>query len=285
MASYALKVNNLCKKYSDFQLCNISFSVPSGSIVGFIGENGAGKSTTIKSILNLIHYDNGSITFFGGSSLLKNPEIKDDIGVVFDEIGYYETLTPLKIEKICSSAYSRWDKQKFFKCLSNFNLSEKKEIKEFSKGMKMKLSLAVALSHNPKLLILDEPTSGLDPIARDELLDIFLDFIQDENHSVFMSSHIISDLEKAADYIVFIHKGKVIFSKSKDELINNYGVLHCGRDSINSLPHENIAAVRKQDYEYQVLVKNRCKLKQTNPNLLIERASLEDIMLLTIKGE
>lgn len=225
-----LQVENLTKQYADFKLDHVSFSVPKGTIMGLIGENGAGKSTTINAILDLIHKDDGTVTFWG-QELSSTKQIKEDVGVVFDGINFYETLTPAKVGKIAGAAYKQWDGHLFQDYLKRFQLPADKEIKSLSKGMKMKLCIAVALSHNPKLLILDEATSGLDPVMRDDILDVFLEFVQDENHSILMSSHITTDLEKVADYITFIHQGKVLFCKTKDELRYNYGIIpHSGRD-------------------------------------------------------
>ena len=212
----ALQITNLTKEYPGFKLDHVSFTLPRGTIMGLIGENGAGKSTTINAVLDLIKRDDGSITYWG-KELSQDPrQLKEDIGVVFDGINFYETLTPAKVGKISAAAYRQWDPAVYKSYLEKFQLPSDKEIKTFSKGMKMKLCIANALSHDPKLLILDEATSGLDPVMRDDILDVFLDFIQDENHSILMSSHITTDLEKVADYITFIHEGKIIFSRTKD---------------------------------------------------------------------
>ena len=212
----AIVVKNLRKNYKDFQLKDISFSVPKGCIMGFVGENGAGKTTTLKGILNLINRDGGSVEIFGMDNIKDEKKIKEDIGVVFDECCFYDSLNPKESSKIMKRIYKNWDGKIFNDYLKKFQIPDKKIIKEFSKGMKMKLSIAIALSHKPKLLIMDEATSGLDPIVREEILDIFLDFIQDEEHSILMSTHITGDLDKIADYITFINNGEIIFSKSKD---------------------------------------------------------------------
>ena len=204
MEKYALELNGVTKQYSDFKLDNISFTVPQGSIVGLIGENGAGKSTTIKAILGLIVTEQGKISVFNGKDV--NAETKEHIGVVFDGSNYPDNLTPKKLGKVFQNIYAEWNNEKYFELLNKFELPINKKLKEFSKGMNMKYSLVVALSHNSKLLILDEATSGLDPVIRDDILEMFLDFIQDEEHSILVSSHITSDLEKIADYIVFIHE-------------------------------------------------------------------------------
>lgn len=211
-----LEIKNLSKKYDSFELKNINIELPKGTIMGFIGENGAGKTTTIKSILNIINKDSGQIKIFGLDN--KETKIKEDIGVVLDDSFLSEYLNPLDINKIMKNIYKNWDEKLYFKYLEDFKLSKEKISKEYSNGMKMKLKIAVALSHHPKLLILDEPTSGLDPIARNEILDIFQEFIQDENKGIFVSSHITSDLEHIADYITFINNGEIIFSKTNTNL-------------------------------------------------------------------
>lgn len=282
---HILEVKNLEKKYKDFTLDKISFSIPSGTIVGLIGENGAGKSTTIKAILNLIKKDGGEIKVLGKEMTDSDTLMRNEIGVVFDGDNFYETLTPGKIGKIMENIYSNWDKGCFEDYLKRFQLPVNKEIKQFSKGMKMKFTIAVALSHNPRLLVLDEATSGLDPIVRDEVLDIFLDFVQDETHAVLVSSHITSDLEKIADYITFIHEGKMIFSLSKDELIYSYGIIKCGREQFMKMDRDDIITYRKKDYEYEILVSDKTRMERKYKNCLMNDVSIDDIMLLYVKGE
>lgn len=282
---YILEVKDLEKKYMDFTLDKISFSIPSGTIVGLIGENGAGKSTTINAILNLIKKDGGEIKVLGKEMTDSDTGMRNEIGVVFDGNNFYETLTPRKIGNIMAKVYSNWDMSCFEDYLKRFQLPVSKEIKQFSKGMKMKFTIAVALSHNPRLLILDEATSGLDPIVRDEVLDIFLDFVQDETHAVLVSSHITSDLEKIADYITFIHKGKLIFSLSKDELIYNYGIIKCGREQFMKMDSDDIITYRKKDYEYEILVSDKTRMERKYKNCLMNDVTIDDIMLLYVKGE
>lgn len=279
-----LQIRNLSKQYTNFRLDNVSFDVPKGAIVGLIGENGAGKSTTINAILDLIKKDGGTVTFWG-KELSSLKQMKEDIGAVFDEINFYETLTPAKVGKISASAYRQWDDNLYQNYLAKFQLPADKEIKSFSKGMKMKLSIAAALSHKPKLLILDEATGGLDPVMRDDILDVFLDFVQDENHSILMSSHITSDLEKIADYIVFIHKGKVLFSKTKDELRYKYGIIRCGAELFEKIDKTDILAYRKEDYQINLLVPDKEKARQKYKNATVDDASIDEIMLLYVKGE
>lgn len=279
-----LQVNNLTKHYPSFTLNHVSFDLPKGAIMGLIGENGAGKSTTINAILNLIHKDEGSVTFWG-EELSSSKQLKEDIGVVFDGINFYETLTPAKVAKISAAAYRQWDESLFQDYMKRFKLPTDKEIKALSKGMKMKLSIAVALSHHPKLLILDEATSGLDPVMRDEILDVFMDFVQDEEHSIIMSSHISTDLEKIADYITFIHQGKVLFCKSKDELRYNYGIIRCGAALFNAIEKEDILTYRKDDYQWNVLVADKEKARKKYKNAVVDDATIDDILLLYVKGE
>lgn len=279
-----LQVENLTKQYADFKLDHVSFSVPKGTIMGLIGENGAGKSTTINAILDLIHKDDGTVTFWG-QELSSTKQIKEDVGVVFDGINFYETLTPAKVGKIAGAAYKQWDGHLFQDYLKRFQLPADKEIKSLSKGMKMKLCIAVALSHNPKLLILDEATSGLDPVMRDDILDVFFEFVQDENHSILMSSHITTDLEKVADYITFIHQGKVLFCKTKDELRYNYGIIRCGAALFDQLDKAEILAYRKDDYQWNVLVADKEKARRKYKNAVVDDATIDDILLLYVKGE
>ena len=281
----ALEIHELTKKYEDFTLDHISFQVPSGSIVGLIGENGAGKTSTINAVLGLIKKDSGEIEILGENADNLSSPVKEEIGVVFDGSNFSEELTPVKLNKVLREVYSSWDQALFSKLLEQMEVPLFKKIKTFSKGMKMKLSIAVALAHHPKLLILDEATSGLDPVMRDDILDIFLDFVQDEEHSILVSSHITSDLEKVADYIVFIHKGKIIFSKSKDELLENYGIIKCGREQFEALDEEDQITYRRLDYEWQVLTADRNRAQKKYPKALVIPATIDEIMLLYVKGE
>lgn len=283
MEKYALELNGVTKQYKDFKLDSISFTVPQGSIVGLIGENGAGKSTTINAILGLIKKDKGTITMLGERDI--DTVCKDSLGVVFDGNNYPDMLTPKQLGNVFENIYNFWDKKIYMDMLEKFKLPFNKKIKEFSKGMKMKYSISVAFSHHSKLLILDEATSGLDPIMRDEILDMFLDFIQDEENSILVSSHITSDLEKVADYIVFIHEGKIVFQKPKDELLENYGIIKCGASLFDEINKDEIIVYRKQDYEWQVLIENRQHAQKKYPNAMIVPASIDEIMLMYVKGE
>ena len=281
----ALEIHELTKKYEDFTLDHISFQVPSGSIVGLIGENGAGKTSTINAVLGLIKKDSGEIEILGENADNLSSPVKEEIGVVFDGSNFSEELTPVKLNKVLRDVYSSWDQALFRKLLEQMEVPLSKKIKTFSKGMKMKLSIAVALAHHPRLLILDEATSGLDPVMRDDILDMFLDFVQDEEHSILVSTHITSDLEKVADYIVFIHKGKIIFAKSKDELLENYGIIKCGREQFEALDKEDQIIYRRLDYEWQVLTADRNRAQKKYPKALVIPATIDEIMLLYVKGE
>ena len=279
-----LEVKDLTKQYDGFTLDHVSFTVPGGCIMGLIGENGAGKSTTIKAILDLIHKDEGKVTFWG-KDLAQAPEMKEDIGVVFDGISFYETLTPARVGRILGEAYKNWDDNLYKEYLQRFSLPANKEIKGLSKGMKAKLSIAAALGHRPKFLILDEATSGLDPVMRDDMLDVFLEFVQDEEHSILMSSHITTDLEKVADYITFIHQGQMMFCKSKDELRYRYGVVRCGAAVFGQMDSADVLAWRKEAYQWDVLVPDKEKARRLYKNAVVDDATIDDILLLYVKGE
>lgn len=280
-----LEVKNLSKKYNNFELKNIKFDLPKGMIMGLIGENGAGKSTTIKSILNLINTNSGEIKIFGLNNKKNEKKIKEEIGVVLDDSFLSETLTPVDINKIMKNIYRNWDEKLYFKYLEDFKLPKDKKTKEFSSGMKMKLKIAIAISHHPKLLILDEPTSGLDPVARNDILDIFQDFIQDEEHGILVSSHITSDLEHIADYITFISQGEIIFTKTRDELLDNYGIVKCSENEFKKINNIDYLKYKKSKYEYDVLVENKLEFKRKYDIQVIDKPSIEDIMLIYIKGE
>jgi len=285
MKENALTIKGLTKKYNDFVLDDVSFNVPRGAIVGLIGENGAGKSTTINAALGLIKKDAGVISILGKQNDEIDSSIHNRIGVVFDGNNFHDGLSPKKLNKIFKNIYSEWDEAEYFTLLEKLSLPVDKKVKEFSKGMKMKLSIAVALSHHSELLILDEATSGLDPIIRDEILDMFLDFVQDENRSILVSSHITSDLEKVADYIVFIHNGKVVFNKTKDELMYKYGIMKCRTAQFETIDKQDIIVYLKKDYEWDILVADRDLAQKKYPKVIIDPANVDDIMLLYVKGE
>lgn len=282
-----LILKNVNKKYekSNFAIKDISFSVPEGSIVGFIGENGAGKSTTMNCILNVIRRDSGTIEIFGREMTDEDIDSRENIGVVYDSNNFPEYLTARQLADILGRIYSKWDDFCFEQFLRRFGLPESQRIKTYSCGMSMKLAIAVALSHDSKLLILDEATSGLDPIMRDEILDVLLEFVKQENHSILLSSHITSDLEKIADYIVFIHNGEIILNKTKDELIYEYGVIRCSENDFHNILSEDILSSMKKDYQIDVLIKNRKLIEKKYKNLIVDSVSLDEIMLLLVKGE
>ncbi|MDV0443930.1 ABC transporter ATP-binding protein [Methanorbis rubei] len=282
---YAIQVTGLTKTYQDFTLDKVSFAVPKGSIMGFIGENGAGKSTTIKAILNLIHRDAGTVEILGMDLETHEKEIKERIGVVFDECCFHDNLNPADISKILGNIYQNWDEQLYQTYLKKFGLPEHKKIKDFSRGMKMKLSIAAALAHKPEVLILDEATSGLDPVVREEILDIFLEFIQNENHAVLISSHITSDLDKIADYLTFIHHGKIVFSAGRDELMDDMGIVKCSSDDLARISKEMIIRYRKNQFGCEVLIRNREGFVAAHPEMILDPVTTEAIMLFYSRGE
>lgn len=279
MSNYAVEIENLTKGFDGFKLGPINFNIPKGTIVGFIGQNGAGKSTTIKLILGLLNKDSGEIKVLGEEDT-RSIAHKDKIGVVFDDLFMPEEMTTRSIEKLCSSIYSKWDSEKFSDFKGKFHLPDKQMIKNFSRGMKMKLSIAIALSHNAELLILDEATSGLDPVVRDEILDLLYDFMQEEEHTILISSHILSDLEKIADYIAFINDGKILFFESKDELKEEYAICALSNEEADKLDESIIVGRRKHGFGQEIMIKRRFAPK----NLQIQRPSIEDIMIYFVKG-
>ena len=281
----ALEIKGITKKYEKFCLDNIELSIPQGCIMGLIGENGAGKSTLIKSVLDLVNRDSGEVFFYEQKFDRRSNDLREDIGVVFDTLHYHDILNPEQISKISVCTYKNWDTKAFNDYLEKFKLDKKMKIKAMSKGMKMKLSIAIALSHHAKFLILDEPTAGLDPVARDDLLEIFLDFMQDDTHSILISSHITTDLEKIADYITFIHEGRVLLSKTKDELLYDYRIVRCGESDFNKLKEEKDAVWRKLDYQYEVLIPRGKECEKKYPSCIFERPNIDEIMLMYVKGD
>ena len=282
---YAIQVKNLTKTYKDFSLDSISLALPCGTVMGLVGENGAGKSTFINSILGIVEAQYDQVSMLGYDLKTQEKLIKEDIAVIFSDSHYDLSFTPLFVGKMLSQVYKNWDHEKYMDYLKRFRLPEKKRLKKFSTGMRVKLEFAAALSHHPKLLILDEATSGLDPVVRDEILDILREFTEREDRAVLMSSHITSDLDKIADYIAYIHEGRLLFVKTYDDLQNNYGIINCGRQLFDALSPDDIAAYKKEAYSYRVLVSNKQKLKKVFSDVPIENASVEDIMLFYIKGE
>ena len=280
-----LELTGVCKRYPSFSLRDVSFTVPAGSIMALIGENGAGKTTTIKLILNEIRRDAGSVRIFGRDNVRDETAVKEEIGVVFDESYFHSGFSAEDVGKILKGVYKSWDGALYRRYLDRFSLPAGKAIKDYSRGMKMKLSIASALAHHPRLLILDEATSGLDPVVRSEVLDLLLDFIQDEERGVLFSSHITSDLERIADYVTFLHGGQVVFSRQKDELLDRTGILKCGASQFGSLDRSDVLRVRRGSVECEALVADRRAAARKYPGLVVDPATLDEIMVLTIKGE
>lgn len=280
----AIEIRGLCKKYKDFELKNVDITLPKGYIMGFIGENGAGKTTTIKALLDLINTDAGEITVLGqksGVGRRQNAAVREHIGVVLDGVHFPEDASYEDVDLIMKGCYRTWDTARFTEYMQRFGLPARKKIKAYSKGMKMKLSIAVALSHDSRLLVLDEAASGLDPVVRSEILDIFMDFIQDEGHSIFISSHILSDLEKICDYITFIHGGRIIFSESKDEITEKYGILKCTKEEFEAVEPQAVISCRESQFNVEALVRR----DMVNPVFIVENADIEDIMVYFAKEE
>ena len=280
-----IEIKDLSKTYDKFKLDDINLNIPKGIIVGLIGENGAGKTTLIKSILNLINIDSGDIKIFGKSNKESDAIIKEDIGIVLDNMFFPEILNAKDINLIMKDIYKNWDSDLYFNYLEKFDIPLSKKIKDLSKGMRKKLEIITALVHKPKILILDEPTSGLDPVVRNEILDMFLEFIQDENNTILLSSHITSDLEHIADRIVFIDHGKLIMDEDKDEILDNYGILKCKKDDFKNINKGDIISYKKGKYEYQVLVSNKNKIKRKYKDYVIDKITLDELMVLIVKGE
>ena len=282
-----LELQQVSKSFqkSGFLLDQITFSLPYGSILGFVGENGAGKTTTIGCILNTIRKDHGKITLFGREMADADTDIREKIGVVYDGDNFPSYWTAKQLSQIMAGLYKNWDNALFEKYTDEFALPSGQKIGHYSRGMTMKLAIAAALSHHPQLLILDEATSGLDPIMRDEMLDVFLDFVQEETHSILLSSHITSDLEKIADYIAFIHKGRLLMTVSKNQLAYQYAVMRCQESQFRSLDPGDVLAYRKRDLQTDVLVRNAKEAAGKYKDIVIDHVSLDEIMLLLIKGE
>lgn len=275
-----LEIKNLRKNYTAFSLKDISFTLERGFIMGFIGPNGAGKSTTIKLILNLIKKDGGEIKIFGKDNIKNEREVKNKIGFVLDESYYYEDVTLLEMKNIVAPFYKEWDDEVFHRHLKNFNLPAEKKIKELSKGMKMKYSLAIALSHHADLLIMDEPTSGLDPLVRSELLDILTELIQDENKGVLFSTHITSDLDKVADYVALIRDGEIVLNDSKDDILERHGLVKGPKEILKQLDSDNVIGVRENRYGFEALVRDKNRvLKHFKEGVMTEKPTLDDILI------
>ena len=283
--SDVLKLQNVTKKYPDFTLDNVSFSVPKGCICGFIGQNGAGKTTTIQLILDIIKKDGGTIEVMGQSMEENGAALKEEIGVVYDEMGFHEFMTPNEINTMMKHVYKNWQQDTFFDYLKRFSLPRNKRCGAFSRGMRMKLQIAVALSHNASLLIMDEPTSGLDPIVRNEMLQIFQEFVMDENHTILLSSHITGDLERIADMVVFIDHGKIVLAGNKDEIMETHGLIKCKKEDVESIDKEDVVSVRKSGFGAEVLVFDKAKCSKKYEKMVMENIALEDIMIFYVNRE
>lgn len=281
----AIELHNVTKSYDGFTLDNVSFNVPKGSVCGFIGQNGAGKTTTINAILNIIPINSGNIKILGYDNNKDEKIFKQKISAVFDELPFPENLNANQLNKIMKGIYKEWESETFFNYLTNFNIPVKRKFANFSKGMKMKLQIAVALSHNSDLLIMDEATAGLDPIVRNEILDIFMDFMQDENHSILMSSHITTDLERMADTIVFINNGKILLSGNKDEILESHGLIKCSKSDVQMIDKKDIISTRSNEFGVEMMTSdiNCCRSKY--PDLIIEKSTLEEIMLFYVNAQ
>ncbi|MGL5977672.1 MAG: ABC transporter ATP-binding protein [Erysipelotrichaceae bacterium] len=283
---YAIEVDNLSIVYpkSEFTLDNISFNVPKGSIMGFVGKNGARKSTTIRAILGMLAIKEGNIEVLG-SPATSNVALKQQIGVVFDQLWFNEDLTPSKLNRVFREIYTQWDEAQYYKYLERFALPTHKKIKTYSRGMQMKLGLSVALSHHAKLLILDEATAGLDPVAREEILDMLLEFVSNEEHSVLLSSHISSDLEKVADSITVIDQGCIVSSESKDDLMYCYGIARMKQSDFECVNQSEIVAYRKRGLQIDGLIKDKQSFTQNYPHIIVDTLCIDELLVLLTGGQ
>lgn len=275
----ALEIKNLTKSLGSFKLDNLSLTLPSGCIMGLIGENGAGKSTTIKLILDILHSDSGTVTILGRDNQDNIRLTKEDVGVVMDEVGIPECLTAKQVGKIMAHTFHNWDSEEYDRLLHKLSVPDDKEFKDFSRGMKMKLGIAAAMSHGSKLLLLDEATSGLDPVVRDEVVEMFGDFTRDETHSILISSHIVSDLEKLCDYVAFLHKGKLLLCEEKDLLLAQYGIIHCTAGQFQEIDASAVKHKKESPYGIEAIV-----LRDAVPaNMGISPVSMEELFVFMVK--
>lgn len=274
-----IELKGVSKDYGDFKLDDVSFSVPEGSVCGFIGQNGAGKTTTIQIILDAINRDSGEVYVFGKNMDKDSALLRENIGVVFDEMGFHDFLNARQINTIMKNVYKNWNEEKYFEYLKLFSLPTKKACGSFSRGMRMKLQIATALSHNAKLLIMDEPTSGLDPIVRNEMLQIFREYVVEEDHTILLSSHITGDLEKLADEVVFIDGGKIVLKGNKDEILEKHGILRCKKDELKNISESLLVSAETSSLGAEVLVNDRKAAEKLYPEMIIEPAELEQIMI------
>ncbi len=275
----AIEIKGLTKKYNDFTLDNISFDLPAGCIVGLIGENGAGKTTTIKTLLGMVKADSGTATVLGTAVGHDMSAVKEDIGVVLDEPGFPSCITPRKLDRILSSAYKNWNRDEYGKLIDRLGLPWDKEYGDFSRGMKMKLGIAAAMSHGAKLLLLDEPTGGLDPVVRDVVVELFLDFTREPDHSILISSHIVSDLEKLCDYIAFIHKGRLILFREKDALMEEYCLVRCDKAALDGVSAGDIMGRRDGEFATTAIMRRRA----VPEGIVVEPLNIEELFVFTVK--
>lgn len=276
----AIEIKDLCKTYPGFSLDHVNLTLPCGCIMGLVGENGAGKSTTIRLILDMIARDNGTITLLGKDNRENIRLLKEDIGVVLDEVGIPACLNPKQVGKIMANTFRNWEQAVYDSLLEKLAVPPEKPFKDFSKGMKMKLGIAIALSHRPKLLILDEATSGLDPVVRDEVLDLFSEFTREESHAVLISSHIVSDLEKICDYIAFLHKGRLLLCEEKDALKEKYGILRCSREELSALPPEAVIGRKETAYGVEAIAARDA----VPAGLSLSPIDIEELFIFMVKG-
>lgn len=282
----AIEISGVTKRYEGFTLDNISFDVPKGSIMGFIGQNGAGKTTTIRSLLNITGIDEGEIKLLGLDHIKDEFEIKNRLAVIFDELPFHDIFNAVDMAHIFEGLYPEWDNAVYSAYLERFNLPVKKKIGQYSKGMKMKLQIACALSHNAELLVMDEATTGLDPVVRDEILHIFMEYLQNGERSILMSSHITADLEKIADSVTFINKGKILLTGYKDVILETHGILKCSKDEIGNIDQADLISVRLNEFGAEVMLCDRENVRHKYGGAVIDPASLDDIMLYYVhKGE
>ncbi len=281
----AVEVKEITKKYDGFTLGNVSFNVPAGSIMGFIGQNGAGKTTTIRSLLNIIGIDSGEIRLLGLDHIKDEYAIKERIAVVFDELPFHDSFNGMALSRMFSGLYGAWDKDKFFSLCDRFGLPVKKKLSKFSKGMKMKMQIATALSHNAELLIMDEATTGLDPVVRNEILDMFREYLMDGDRSILMSSHITSDLEKIADSVTFIDRGKILLTGYKDDILDTHAVIKCTKDEYRDIDPVDYISARVNDFGAEIMTADRNAAAKKYSGAVVEKTTLEEIMLFYVNRE
>ena len=285
MTGDAILLEGVTKHYKDFSLKDVSLALPRGAVLGLIGENGAGKTTLLKSMLGLVHMDGGRALLLGEEVSARDRDAKERIGVVFEESRFPDNLTTKQIAKIMACICRSWSNETFWSLVRRFDLPDKKPVKEYSRGMRAKLMIASALAHHPQLLILDEATSGLDPVVREEILDLFLEFIQDEDRSILLSSHITSDLDKIADYIAYLHKGELMLCRPRDELMDTLGILRCGKEDLARVDAGHILRLRENRFGVEVLVQDREQLRRHHPELVVDNSNIEEMMLFYARGE